>query len=126
MLSQKAHCIEHSFSVRSLFFAPGKEYDDEHLIFFDVDRQMQRLDIHEFDPEKKLIAVIMRYDMNKTFILNKETRQCEVQPLEGPMLPFCLASNATHAGQLTLGGRMKCDIWEQQVFGYALQTSLTL
>ncbi len=55
------------------------------------------------------------------YTFDKVAKTCETHPLSGKLEPYCLASNATHIGQITLGGRMKCDVWEENMFGFQIR-----
>jgi len=55
------------------------------------------------------------------YVLNKKTGDCQTRPLQGKMEPFCLSENATHVNTITIGGRLKCEVFEETTFGFDIR-----
>ena len=52
------------------------------------------------------------------YIYDQTTNACTSHPLEGKLQAFCLANNATKVDQITVGGSLKADVWEEKIFGW--------
>jgi hypothetical protein len=123
--AQKKHCIDRDFTVTSILVEPAQKYDDYHIIYFSADTNKQRIDVNEMDPEVKTYSIYQRYDQGKLYIYDKQTQKCVVHPLQGQLTQYCLAQNATHTGQVTIGGSLKADVWEETVYGHRLRIILS-
>jgi hypothetical protein len=123
--AQQQHCIEKDFTAQVVMVEPAKHWDDQHTIYFSSDTQKQRVDINEFDPEIKSFSIYHRFDLGKMYIYDKATQKCEVHQIHGELKPYCLANNATHEGQVTIGGQLKADVWKEKIYGFELRLVLS-
>jgi len=66
----------------------------------------------EGNRRRRVIETIALYQFKKVFIIDHNTQQCHEADLEGDMRQDCVPQNATHAGQITIGGELPANIWE--------------
>uniref|UniRef100_A0A7S1KKU1 Uncharacterized protein n=1 Tax=Percolomonas cosmopolitus TaxID=63605 RepID=A0A7S1KKU1_9EUKA len=119
------HCLDDEFTTRVALFDPTKKYDDLHEVFFSVKNQAQRVDIHEFHPHLRRTSIYLLHNEGKMYFVDRGESKCESRPIEGKLEQYCIASNATHVGQITFGGSLKTDVWEEETHGNHIRIVLT-
>ena len=70
------------------------------------------------DPNDKHVSIFLKHNIAKMYIYDQTANTCTSHPLEGKLPAFCLANNATKVDQITVGGSLKADVWEEKVFGW--------
>nr|CAG4717580.1 unnamed protein product [Naegleria fowleri] len=117
-VSADQHCLDKQFTASIMLMDPKKHYDDFHKVYYDAALQQQRIDIHELDPQDKHVQIYLKHNIGKMYVYDESTRTCTSHPLQGKLPAFCLANNATKVDQITIGGSLKADVWEEKVFGW--------
>jgi hypothetical protein len=116
-----SHCISSAFKARAIIADPKKAFDDTQHIYFDSTTNKQRIDARIMEPVKKNMSIFFRYDMGKAFEYDKQSGQCRSFPLTGSLKPFCLAQDAHKIRDITIGGNLKCEVWEESIQGLKMR-----
>jgi hypothetical protein len=121
LVSAEQHCISKAFVARAIIADPKKSEDDTQHFWFDASTNRQRTDIRTREPVHKRISLYHRYDLGKTFEYDNSTGQCRSTPLTGSLQPFCLAQDAKLTRNITIGGHLKCQVWDETIQGLKMR-----
>ena len=59
--------------------------------------------------------------MQTGYEYDKLTGTCKSFPINGQLQPFCLAQNAVLNGTVTIGGSLKCSVWNEALRGFNIR-----
>jgi hypothetical protein len=113
-LSNHHGCYHHSVDVT-------KSFDDTQIFYFDSTTNKQRTDVRILEPVQREVSLYFRYDLGKAYEYDKTTGQCQSFPLSGSLQPFCLATDAKHVTDVTIGGSLTAQVWDEEVQGFKLR-----
>ncbi|KAG2382601.1 hypothetical protein C9374_005181 [Naegleria lovaniensis] len=122
--AQTQHCISKAFITSSVVVDASKAFDDIERVWFDATTNKQRTDVEAFSPVRRSVSLYFRHDLQKGYEYNKITGECRSFPIGGTLQPFCLAQNAVLNGTVTIGGSLKCTVWNENLRGFNVRLVL--
>merc|ERR1712233_131936 len=67
------------------------------------------------------VSLYYRYDLGKAYEYDKATGLCQSFPLKGSLQPFCLAQDAKHTTDITIGGSLTAQVWDENIQGFKVR-----
>eukprot|EP01092_Planopodium_desertum_P003360 TRINITY_DN15_c0_g2_i1.p2 TRINITY_DN15_c0_g2~~TRINITY_DN15_c0_g2_i1.p2 ORF type:complete len:219 (+),score=70.64 TRINITY_DN15_c0_g2_i1:30-659(+) len=112
-------CTPNQWNGKQVSWDPYRFVRREVTINYDYTNQRERFDVQDYHGAPVVYSILILYQSNTMYTFN--TTSCAKTSLTTPMRQFCVPSNATYAGTITIG-ETSANVWQEVYGDYRIDT----